>query len=470
MSIGASKSAKLALGGAGFVRELRETGRLAVALALAQLGQIAIGTTDVLMVGRLGKAPLAAIGLGWGFYLFFLLFGIGVLIAVSALAAQAYGAGQPRTLRRTVRQGLWLAVLLSAPILVILSQAERIFLALGQDAELAASAGAYVDTVMWALPPALWYMSLRGFMSALGRPRPILWTMLAGVALNGFLDFALIFGEFGAPRLEATGAAIATVIAYFTMFALALAVSVWAQPYRRYHIIHRFWRADWKKLAEIWVVGLPIGIAVAMEIGLFVGAIILMGLISTTSVAAHQIAVQSASVAFMIPLGISQAATVRVGQALGRGDRHGVTEAAWAAFGLGGALMVLTAALFLLAPHAIVGLYIDTSDPGNGNVVTLAASFLVVAGLFQVFDGAQVIAAGALRGLGDTRAPMYVAAFSFWGVGFPSCLILGFAAGLGGLGIWIGLLIGLTVAAVLLWVRFQRRERLAALMKLGRAP
>jgi len=286
--------------------------------------------------------------------------------------------------------------------------------------------------------------------------------MLLGVAFNAFGDYALIFGAFGLPALGLRGAGIATALTNCGLFLSLLGYVLIDRRFRRYRILGRVWRPDWARLREIFRLGLPIGLTLVMEVGLFAGAGFLIGLIGRAELAAHQIALQCASVAFMVPLGLGQAATVRVGLAAGRGDPAGVARAGITALTIGSLFMATTASLMWTMPGAIVGLFIDAADPANARVVGFAVTFLAVAALFQVFDGGQVIGMGALRGMKDTRSPMLIAAFAYWVVGIGLAVGLAFGVGLGALGVWIGLLAALMVAATLLVGRFFALQRAAA--------
>ncbi len=438
-------------------REIRATARLAGPLVLAQLGLIAISTTDVIMVGRLGEQALAAISLGNGLYVLFLLFGGGIVAAVAALAAQAFGARQPRLVRRTVRQGLWVATAVAMPAIAILAASEAILLTLGQQPDLSLAASFYADAVMWGLLPAFWLLALRGFVTALGRPQPVMWIMIGGVATNALFDYVLIYGHWGFPALGLVGAGIASSLINMSMFLALLAVAVWGRPFRRYDILGRLWRPDWQRFAQILRLGLPIGAASLMEVGLFIGATLLVGLFGASQLAANQIALQAAAVTFMVPLGIASAATIRVGHAYGRGDAGAVGRAGWVAGGLGLVFMASIALVFWLAPRQIVAIYIDISAPENAAVIGYAVSFLFVAGLFQIFDGAQVIAIHALRGISDTRVPMIIAAVGYWGIGLGGAAILAATTDLQGLGIWLGILLGLAAVSTMLVARFHFR-------------
>lgn len=437
-------------------RQIRDTLALALPLILTQLAQIALGTTDSLMVGRLGPTSLAAMAVGGGLYIIVFIFGIGVSHGVMALASQAYGARDPRNVRRFIRQGFWVSLVLAVPIMLLLSQSATFFAILGQPPEIADPASIYVNTIKWALLPGFWYGTLRAFVGAIGRPYPVIATSLIGVVANAILDYGLIFGKLGLPEWGVYGAAFSTVLINILMFAALLTITQTALPFRRYAIMTRFWRADWPKFIEVLRVGVPSGVAVVLEVGFFIGTVFLMGRIGAIETAAHHIALQTAAITFMIPLGISQAATIRVGHAYGRGDMKGVASAGWIAYGLGCLVMAMMGMIFWLLPETIAAVYVDKSDPANAETIALAASFLGIAALFQIFDGAQVIGMGALRGLSDTRMPMIIAAIGYWVIGAAACVTFAFPLGYGAIGIWFGLLTGLGVVAVAMMIRFHR--------------
>jgi MATE family multidrug resistance protein len=306
-------------------------------------------------------------------------------------------------------------------------------------------------------------MVVRSFLSAFAATRVILLVTIIGVIANAALAYALIFGHFGFPRLELRGAAIATGLVNVIMFLALLGYVVTHRKLKRFHVLARFHKPDWPRFFEILRVGLPIGLTVAAEVGLFSVAAILMGRLGTNETAAHAVALQLASMAFMVPLGLGMAATVRVGLAYGRGDAEGVRKAAWTAIALGVGFMTLTAALFLIIPNTMVALFLDSQNPDNATALMLAAGYLGIAGLFQLADGAQVVAAHALRGLSDTRIPSFLAILGYWFVGLPTAYVLGFVLNWRGTGIWLGLATGLAFVAVLLLVRFAMRHRLGLL-------
>jgi MATE family multidrug resistance protein len=448
-------------------REGRALFALSVPIVLTNIGQVAIQTTDVLLIGWLGAEALAASVLGINAMFVLLLFAIGVVIATAPMIAQDLGRDRSavREPRRTVRQGLWVALAIGLPASLVLWQIAPILRALGQDPALIAAAEPYVHAAMWGYVPALWFVVLRNFIAALERPRAAMVIMLVGVTFNAIAAYGLIFGRWGLPVLGLQGAGIAAALTNVFLFLALLGYVLLDPQFRRYQILVRFWRPDWPRFREVFRIGLPIGITLVMEVGLFAGAGFVMGWIGTAELAAHQIALQCAAVTFMVPLGLAQAATVRVGLAAGGNDAAGVRRAGIAALLMGGGFMAAMAVVMWTMPQRIVGLFIDAGDPGNAGVVHAAVTFLAIAALFQIFDGGQVIGAGALRGLKDTRWPMAFAAFAYWGVGGSLALGLAFGAGLGGLGVWLGLALALAVAAGLMIGRFlvlQRRATAAA--------
>ncbi|RUT35230.1 MATE family efflux transporter [Arsenicitalea aurantiaca] len=443
--------------------EMRALLGLGWPLVVAQLAQNALFTTDVIMMGWLGPTQLAAGTLASSFLIVFQLFGVGIVSAVAPMAAQARGAREFRSVRRTVRQGFWASILLGLLMVPVLLQVGPILLFLGQEAELAALAQVYVNFAAWLFFPAFGIVVLRSFLSAHDVTRIILVITLVGVLVNAGLNYVLMFGNFGFPRLELAGAGIATTLVNIVMMGLMLAYALTHKRLRRYHILVRFWKPDWPRFIEIFRIGAPIGLMLAAEVGMFSVAAVMMGWIGTEAVAAHAIASQCASLAFMVPLGLSHATTVRVGVAYGRSHRRGIALAGWTALAVTLGFMSMTAIAFVVLPEQFVGFFLDAAQPGNVETLALAASFLGVAAVFQLVDGAQVSAAAALRGLSDTRTPMLIALLGYWAVGLPVGYLCGFTLGLGGLGIWFGLATGLALVAVILNIRFAMRERLGLL-------
>ena len=445
-----------------WLEELKATLALSWPLVLTNVAQNALMTSDVILMGWLGADALAAGALGTNLYFALMIFGIGLVSATSPLVAEELGRRRHavREIRRTVRQGLWSACAIAVPIWLVAWWGEAILLAMGQEPALAAAAGGYIRSLMWSLLPFLFYLVLRSFLAALERPGWALVVGLLAIPLNLAIAWVLMFGQLGFPRLGLAGAGIATTLSSTFMFLGLALVVVLDRRLRRYHLFGRFWRADGARFRALWRIGLPIGLTLAFEVTIFNAAALLMGRIGASELAAHAIALQIASFTFMVPMGVGQAVTVRVGLAFGAGDRDGVTRAGWTAFALGVGFMVFTALLMVLVPHALVGVFLDLADPKNAPVVAFAVSFLFLAALFQLADGAQAVGAGMLRGLQDTRVPMMFALFGYWGIGLPVGVALGFWTPLRGTGIWIGLALGLLVVAALMLWRWTQRERL----------
>ena len=441
--------------------ELRAMLALAWPLILANLTMALIQATDVVLMGWLGPRQLAAAALGLNLNFTFTLICLGLITASSPMMATALGAKRRsvREVRRTFRQSLWLVVTVTLPVWLILWRGQQLVAALGQEPALARDAGTFLRGYMWSLLPFLAFQAMRNFVSALERPGWVLAICLVGTVANALLGWGLIFGHFGLPTLGIFGGGIASSIVW-TLLALALAgVILIDRRFARFHLFGRWWRADWPRYRRLWHLGLPIGLAMGFEGGVFSAAAYLMGLISAESIAAHAVALQIAALSFMVPWGLSQAATVRVGLALGRGDRAGIGRAGWTAWGLGVAFMSLTAIVIWSVPRELIAIFLDDT-PANAHVISLAVSFLGIAAIFQVVDGAQVVGAGMLRGLHDTRVPMLFTFVGYWGIGLGVGVWLAFSRGWQGVGLWIGLAIGLAIVAVLMIARWSMRDRL----------
>jgi MATE family multidrug resistance protein len=371
---------------------------------------------------------------------------------VSPLAAQAFGARNPHRVRRSLRVGLWAAFLISVPVMALPFRGEQILLAMGQSPAAARLAQQYLFGLVWSILPALWFMAIRGFMSAINRPEPILWITLAAIPANALLVYLLLYGEWGLPRLELFGAGLATSMVNSAMFLAGLWFAARRRPFRKYHVLGHIWRIDWPLMRQLVILGAPISISFLLEYGLFGAAGLLMGLISTTALAAHQIALQIAAILFMVPFGIGMAATVRVGHAVGRRDGAAVRRAGFIATGLGIGFMSGMTLVVILGRFAIAQVFLGA---GAGAAAELTATLLLVGATFFIADGIQTIASGSLRGMNDTRIPLLFATISYWLIGFTLACGLGFWTPLGAVGVWIGLSCGTVVYATLLLLRFR---------------
>ena len=442
--------------------ELRATLALAWPLILANLTQQVIQATDVLLMGRLGATQLAAATLALNLTFVFNLLLLGLLTASSPMMATALGqrSNAVRDVRRTFRAGLWLLAIALPPYWLLLWHVGDLMLALGQSPELASQGQVFLRAYMWSTAPWLLFQLLRNFVSALERPRIVLWLSIFGIGLNALLSWSLIFGRFGLPALGLLGGGVGSTLTWLVMCGALVAVALTDRRFRRFHLFGRWWRFDRERTLAMARLGWPIGATMALEMGVFALAAYFMGLIGAPAVAAHAIALQIAALTFMVPLGLGQAATVRVGLAVGRRDPRGVTRAGWTAWAIGVGFMGAMAIVMWAIPHRLVTLFLD-DVPANASVIALAVSFLRVAAAFQLVDGAQVIGAGMLRGLHDTKWPLIFAAFGYWVVGLGIGAWLAFAADWQGVGIWIGLASGLAAVAVLMIGRWMMRGRLS---------
>jgi MATE family multidrug resistance protein len=441
--------------------EFRSTLTLAWPLILANLTQQAIQATDVLLMGRLGATPLAAATLALNLTFTVNLLLLGLLIASSPMMATALGQrfNAVRDVRRTFRAGLWLLFFTLPPYWLLLWHVGAMMRAFGQSPELASQGQTFLRAYMWCAAPWLLFQLLRNFVSALQRPRIVLWLSVAGILLNALLSWSLIFGHFGLPALGLMGGGIGSTVTWLILCAALIAVIFRERRFRRFHLFGHWWRFDCQRTMAMIRLGWPIGVTMALEMGVFALAAYFMGWIGAPAVAAHAVALQLAALTFMVPLGLGQAATVRVGLALGRSDETAMTRAGWTAFVLGVGFMGAMALVMWIIPRQLVTVFL-TDVPANGAVIALAVSFVRIAAAFQLVDGAQVIGAGMLRGLHDTRWPLIFALVGYWGIGLGIGAWLAFAADWKGVGIWVGLASGLAAVACLMIGRWILRGRL----------
>jgi len=433
--------------------EIRATIAVAAPLAVANLAQMAIALTNTLMVGHLGAVPLAAAGLGGALYFMLVMLCQGVLAAVAPLAAHAIGADDHPTAGRVASAGLVVAAALAVPIIAMLTALPRLLAILGYDPELAAEIERFVLMIRWGAPAFLGASVMRFLLVAMFRTRIVMIVPLLAIPVNGLLNWMLIYGHLGMPAWGSAGSGCATALVQWLML-LCFAGCMLTMPAQ---MPVRLALRVLSEIPRILRLGLPIGAMIGLEVGLFAMTGVLMGLLGADALGAHQLVLNVASVTFMVPLGLSQAATVRVAFQLGLGAPAAARRAGFVAVALGASFMVAMALLLLLMPRTITGAYVDARDPANGALVAIAVQLLVIAALFQISDGVQVIAVGALRGYRDTAVPMLIAAIGYWAIGFAGGWLLAFPLGLGAVGLWWGLALGLAVVAISLTLRLRFR-------------
>lgn len=435
--------------------ELRAFLQLAVPLASAQVAQIATGVADTVMMGRLGPDILAAGALASITFFSIVVATSGVVMGVSPLVAAAYGTGNKARIEEITRQGLWLSLILAIPLMIVIACFTVLISRLGLDATTVELITTYLDIVLWAMFPTLGFAMLRGVVAALSQARPIFWIVAIGTGFNILGNYALGFGEFGFPRLELAGLALATTLTWWGMFC-ALILYLWiSRNFKVYKFFVGLHQINSRILLQIVKVGLPIGIFSTLEIGVYTAISYLMSAFGTNALAANQIVFQTINLIYMVPLGMSFAATARVGQWFGQHNMPKIRQAGFVSLVAGTAWTIVVVLTLLLFPKQIVGFYIDVLEPENAAVVSLAVPIMRVAAISHLFDGVQKIAYGALQGLQDTRMPALFSFLFYWCIGLPSGYLLAFSWDLGGVGLWLGLLIAVTIAAVVFVWRFQ---------------
>jgi multidrug resistance protein, MATE family len=441
---------------AGTAGEWRATVALAAPLAAANLAAMAMGVTNTVMVGRLGAVELAAAGLGGMFYFTVGIILQGVLFAVAPLAAHAIGSGNRRAAAQIAGAGLTLALLLSLPFVAGLAWLHRLLQVLGYDAGLAAEIGHYLRALAWGAPAFLGFGVLRSLFAALSHARAVMAVLLLGILSNAVMSWAMIFGHLGAPALGVVGSGYASAANQWLMLA-GLALCLRALPgFRGLRLLRAAFSASRHEMINIMRLGLPIGGIRGIEAGLFLAAGVIMGLLGAAALGAHQLVINCASVSFMVPLGLSQAATVRVAYEIGARRPAAARRAGFVALAIGIGFMSIAAMVLWMLPSSIIGVYVDRAAPANRELVQIARRLIAIAAIFQVFDGAQTIAVGALRGYKDVLVPLLLATFGYWGVGFLGGYVLAFPLGYGAVGLWWGLALGLAAVAVMLTMRLHQ--------------
>lgn len=427
---------------------------LGLPLIGGHLAQMAIGVTDTVMLGWYSVEALAAVTLASTYFFVLLIFGSGYGWAVMPMIATYVAEEDDVSIRRATRMGIWLSIgfaMLSLPLLLFSGPILRL---LGQSEAVAVGGAEYLSIAGWGIVPALLVMVLKSYLSALERTQIVLWITLLAAVVNALANYALIFGNFGAPELGIAGAAIASVI---TQAVSLIGVVIYIQVVVPQHqLFVRFWRVDKQMMAKVFRLGWPISLTSLSEVGLFAASALMMGWLGTIALAAHGIAVQLAALTFMVHLGLSNVATIRVGNALGRGDTDHMARGARMATGLSVGFSVIAVAWFLIWPEPLIDAFLQKDEAARAQIMAIGVGLLGMAALFQLVDGLQAIGLGVLRGLQDTAVPMWLAAFSYWGLGIPCSYVLGFVLGYEGLGVWAGLVIGLGLASVLLNFRFWR--------------
>jgi multidrug resistance protein, MATE family len=437
----------------------RETMVLGLPLIGSSLAQMALHVTDTVMVGWYGVVPLAAVVLGASAFFIVYVVGSGFAKAVMPMVAAALGRQDETRVRRDTRMGMWLSIAYGIMVYPIFWWSGSILLSLGQAPDVAAIAQDYMRIAGFGMVPALVVTVLQSYLSALHRTQVVLWVTLASVGLNILINWVLIFGNWGFPELGARGAAVATISTQaLTLVCLCLYAGLLPEL-KRFHLFQRFWRPDWHALRQVFDLGMPIGLTGLAEGGLFQASALMMGWIGTVELAAHGIALEVAALTFMLHVGLSSAATIRIARFDGQGNRIAVQQAAKVGVVLSLVVALGSIVLFLSLPEPIVGLFLDMSHPESPEILAYGATLLAVAALFQLADGLQVMALGLLRGVQDSRVPMGLAAVSYWIIGIPTSYVLAFPLGYGGVGLWLGLVVGLFCAAASLLWRFWRLVR-----------
>jgi len=436
-------------GARGHLRALMVLG---LPLIGSNLAQNLIQFVDVLMLGWYDVTALAAVSIATPYWFTLFLLGAGFAWAVAPLVAAAVEAGDGVAARRITRMGLWLSVAAGCLFVPAFWWSGPVLRWLGQTEEIAGLAQEYLRIAGWGLFPALFAITLRSFLSALELAGIILWVSLAAAVLNVGLNWVLIFGNLGFPEMGIEGAALASVSLHVAS-GIGLAVYA-AKRCAEYDLFTRFWRFDGQIAAQVAKLGLPMGVTTVAETLLFSASAVMMGWIGEVWLAAHGIALQLASLTFMVHLGLSQAVTVRAGRAYGRHDEAALRLGGLVALGLSGAMVALTMALFLGVPGALMSIFVDPADPLRDAIIAAGVTLLAIAALFQLVDAAQVMTIGLLRGVQDTTVPLIIAIVSYWVLGIPAGWLLAFPAGMGAPGIWLGMVVGLGAAAVALSVRF----------------
>jgi MATE family multidrug resistance protein len=439
----------------------RATLALSLPLIGSHLAQFAITVTDTVMLGWYDVIDLAAVTLAGSYWFLLFIVGSGFAFAVSPMVASAQSSGKTARIRRVTRMGMWISFAYGLAVLPLMIWSAPVLQAMGQDPEIAGIAQDYLRLVCWGTFPALMVMVLKNYLAGLERAGIVLWITLVSVGFNALLNYALIFGNWGMPELGSRGAGMASAIVNLWAFIALVAYIKRKRP--EHAMFQRFWKPDAEALRAVFRMGWPIGMTLLAESGLFTASAVMVGWIGKPELAAHGIALDITALAFMIQVGFSNAATVRAGQAYGVGDEVALKRGARVVIAMAVLVSVLVVVVFVLLPAPLIGLFLSPDDPERQVIVPIGISLLAVAALFQFADGAQVLALGLLRGVHDTTVPMMIATVAYWPLGLTAGYVLGFQYGLGAVGVWLGLAVGLATAAVFMMFRFWRTSsRIAA--------
>lgn len=430
---------------------------LGLPLVGSHLAQMLLHVADTVILGWYGVTELAAVVLGGSCFFVTFILGSGFAQAVMPMVAQAVGRGEEAEVRRAARMGLWLSILFGLVSYPLFWWSEPLLLAVGQRPEVAELCRDFLRIAGLGMIPALIVMTLKSYLAALERTQVVLWVTVAAVFVNAALCFALVFGRWGAPEMGVRGAGLASMLVQALTMALLALYAAWLPALRHFRLFQRFWRPDWHALMQVFRLGWPIGFTGLAESGLFQATALMMGWIGTVQLAAHGIAMQVTALGFMLHLGLSNATTIRTGRFAGAGDWENLKRGGKVAIALSTGIALLQIATYLTWPEAIIGLFIDPNGAKAVEILHFGGILLAMAAAFQLVDAAQVMALGLLRGVQDTRVPMWLAAASYWGVGMPAAYAFAFPLGLGGIGLWLGLVVGLTLAAGSLMARFWLR-------------
>ena len=426
--------------------------RLAVPVVFAELGWMAMGVVDTLMVGPLGPEAIGAVGVGSSLFTAIVIFAMGLLLGLDTLVSQAFGGGRLEDCHRWLLHGIAMSVVVALPASLVLYGLSILLSHWGLDPAVLPLTQPYLQVLTWSVVPLVFYATFRRYLQGMHVVQPVMIALVAANVINAVMNWILIYGHFGAPAMGVRGSAWATVIARVAMAGYLFVVIVLRERGRRPGLFETPLRLDRARMQRLIALGFPAAAQISLEVGVFAAATALAGRLAPTSLASHQIALNIAACAFMVPLGVSSAGAVRVGHAIGRRDVFGAERAGWTALLFGATFMACTALLFVLVPRVLIGAF--TTDPG---VLAMGSSLLLVAAVFQLFDGIQGVATGVLRGLGDTRTPMLWNLVAHWFIGLPLGYALCFVVGIGVAGLWWGLSTGLIICGVALSIVWTRR-------------